>query len=99
MCNSKSDAIKLGQVAKIAARLQKAEELKIGVDAIVKSRDREIKDLLVQLDVSEHSIWKLVNGQTHYKTHREPNIFNALVHKVTDAMNAGIFFVYFEKSQ
>ena len=65
--NSKSDTIKLGQVAKIAARSQKAEELKIGVDAIVKSCDREIKDLLVQLNVSEHSIQKLVNGQTHYK--------------------------------
>ena len=99
MRNSKSNAIKLGQVAKIAARSQKAEELKIGVNAIVKSCDREIKDLSVQLNVSEHSIRKLVHGQTHYKTHREPNIFNALVHKVTDEMNAGIFFIYFEKSQ
>jgi hypothetical protein len=96
--NSKSDAVKLGQAAKIAARSQKTEDLKNGVDAILKSRDREIKDLSEQLDVSERIIQKLVNGETNYTKHREPNMFNALVHKATDEMNTGkIPCIYFEK--
>ena len=94
--NSKSGAVKLGQAAKIAARSQKANYLKIGVDAIVRSQDRDVKELSEQLDVSERSIKKLVNGQTHYKKHREPNMFNALVHKVTEEMNTGnIHSIYF----
>ena len=86
---SKSDAMKLGQAERIAARAQKAEQLKKGIDAIVNSRDREIRDLSEQLDVTEQNIRKLVNGETNYKKHRKPNIFNALVHKMTDEMNMG----------
>ena len=90
--NSKSDAVKLGQAAEIAARSQKAEDLKIGVDNIIKSRDRDIHELSEQLDVTEQRIQKLVNGETHYKKRREPNMFNALVHKATDEMNTGNIF-------
>ena len=81
--------MKLGQAERIAARAQKAEQLKKGIDAIVNSRDREIRDLSEQLDVTEQNIRKLVNGETNYKKHRKPNIFNVLVHKMTDEMNMG----------
>ena len=92
VCNSKSDAVKLGQAAEIAARSQKAEDLKIGVDNIIKSRDRDIHELSEQLDVTEQRIQKLVNGETHYKKCHEPNMFNALVQKATDEMNTGNIF-------
>jgi hypothetical protein len=39
--------------------------------------------------VTEKTIRTLVNGETHYKKHRQPNIFNVLVHRATDEMNAG----------
>jgi isopropylmalate/homocitrate/citramalate synthase len=93
VCGSKSDAVKLGQAAGIAARSQNVDDLKIGVDTIIMSQDREIKDLAEQLDVSEKRIQKLVNGETYYKKHREPNMFNALVHKATDEMNTGKFYL------
>ena len=86
---SQSDAVKLGQAERVAARSQKADELRDGVDAIIKSRDSEIKDLSERLFVTEKVIRALVNGETHYKKRREPNIFNALVHKATDEMNMG----------
>ena len=95
--NSKSDAVKLGQAAKIAARAQKLEELNIGVDAIIKSREGGIKKLSEELDVSEWKIQKLVNGERHYKKHREPNMFNALVHKVTEEMNTGDLYFFLIK--
>ena len=97
MRNSKSDAVKLGQAAKTVARAQKLEELNIGVDAIIKRRDGGIKKLSEELDVSERKIQKLVNGETHYKKHREPNMFNALVHKVTEEMNTGNLYIFFIK--
>lgn len=87
--NSKSDAVKLGQAERIAARARNTEELRNGVDAIIRNRDREIKDLAEQLDVGERNIRVLINGDTHYKKHREPNMFNALVHKATYEMNTG----------
>ena len=86
---SQSDAVKLGQAERKAARSQKADELKDGVDAIVKSRDDRIKDLSERLSVTEKVIRTLVNGETHYKKHRQPNVFNALVHRATDEMNTG----------
>jgi len=45
VCTSQSDAVKLGQAERKAAWSQKADKLKDGVDAIVKSRDDGIKDL------------------------------------------------------
>lgn len=90
--------MKLGQAAKIAARAQKADELNIGVDAIIKSRDEGIKKLSEELDVSERRIQKLVNGETLYKKHREPNMFNALVHKVTEELNTGDFYFFTYKA-
>ena len=84
--------MKLGQAAEIAARSQKAEDLKIGVDNIIKSRDRDIHELSEQLDVTEQRIQKLVNGETHYKKRHEPNMFNALIHKATEEMNTGKIF-------
>jgi hypothetical protein len=97
---SKSDAVKLGQAERIAAKSQKAVELKNGIDAIINSRDRQIKNLSEELDVTEQKIQKLINGNTHYKKHRKPNMFNALVHKVTDEINTGNISsaVYFEKA-
>jgi hypothetical protein len=86
---SQSDAVKLGQAERATARSQKAAGLRDGVDAIIKSRDSEIKDLSEQLFVTEKVIRALVNGETHYKKRREPNLFNALVHKATDEMNMG----------
>ena len=73
----------------MAAKSKKAEDLTNGIDAIIDSRDREIKDLAAELDVSEQNIRKRVNAETHYKKRREPNMFNALVHKMTDEMNTG----------
>ena len=39
--------------------------------------------------MTEKVICTLVNGETHYKKHRQPNIFNVLVHRATDEMNTG----------
>ena len=97
---SKSDALKLGCAERAAAKSLKAEELKNGVEVIIKSRDRDVKELSEQLDISEQKIQNLINGETHYKKPREPNMFNALVHKMTEEMNQGniTLTIYFEKA-
>ena len=86
---SKTDAAKLHEAVKVAERAEKATNLKDGVDAIVKSRDSEIKELSERLCVTEKTIRTLVNGETHYKKRREPNTFNALVHMASNEMNSG----------
>ena len=72
-----------------AAKSLKAEELKNSVEAIINSCDKYIKDLSEQLDIPEQIIQNLVNGDTHYKKQCEPNMFNALIHKMSEEMNTG----------
>lgn len=81
--------MKLDQAERKKLRESNAEELKEGVDAIIKSRDVSIKVLAEQLSISEKTIQTLVNGAMHYVKHRKPSVYNALVHKATAELNDG----------
>ncbi|KIK04385.1 hypothetical protein K443DRAFT_130862 [Laccaria amethystina LaAM-08-1] len=84
---SKSDTVKLDQAERKKLREKKAEELKEGVGAIIKSQDVSIKVLAEQLSFPEKTIQTLVNGVTHYVKHRKPSVYNALVHKAKAELN------------
>jgi hypothetical protein len=90
ICDSQTDAAKLGRAEMRLKRDGKADALREGVDVIIKSRDAAIKDLAQELDMTEKAVRTLVNGETHYVKHRKPSMYNALVHKVNSEMNDGM---------
>ena len=87
---SQSDAAKLGRAEKKLKRDGKADDLREGVNRIIKSRDAAIKDLALEIDMTEKAIQTLINGETHYVKHRKPSMYNALVHKAKSEMNDGM---------
>ncbi|KAF7974214.1 hypothetical protein HWV62_13189 [Athelia sp. TMB] len=71
---------------KVAAAERREREKKLAEDinAFLEERDARFAQIAETHDIKIEKVKKLVNSDTHYSSHRAPNIYNAYIHHLSE---------------